>query len=303
MQRNRRFLMVIRAWPVSGAVRLALVMHLAGPFLWGQDREGEIAGENQTEDPAAIPAAIPAAEPAPAGESRQPVPWLGVSVREVDSLVREQLPELRHGGLAVDFVMPGSPAERAGVRQHDILHRVDDQLLFTARQLALLIQSMEIGQESRLAVYRAGESQEVAVALGSHTPGVVRAARPPRYEGEVPPGLFSEFPQLEELLRRQPRGAMPGFRSSVIYLGDFALSAQDEDGTVEISIREGKEAVRIRDAEGSLVFEGTLEDISEGKGPGEPWPGKISALTKRYRSSGLPWPSEVAPVEEAGGKR
>ncbi len=300
MQRNHRFLMGAPGWSVSGAVRLALAVNLAAPslFLWGQDPVGEGGVESQAVDPAAIPEA----EPAPAGESRQPLPWLGVSVREVDSLVRGQLPELRHGGLAVDFVMPGSPAERAGVRQHDILHRVDDQLLFTARQLALLIQSMEIGQEAHLAVYRGGESQEFAVALGSHTPGVMRTARAPRYEGEVPPGLFSEFPQLEELLRRQPRGAMPGFRSSVIYLGDFALSAQDEDGTVEISIRDGKEVVRIRDVEGALVFEGALEDITAGKGPGEPWPGKISALTKRYRSSGLPWPSEVAPVEGTGAK-
>ena len=82
--------------------------------------------------------------------------FLGVVTAPATPVLRQQL-KLPNGiGLVVDFVESGSPAETAGLRTYDILHKLNDQLLVNPQQLAVLVRTFKGGDEVSLTVLRAG---------------------------------------------------------------------------------------------------------------------------------------------------
>src|SRR5690606_15534417 len=76
-------------------------------------------------------------EPEEAGPvlAEKEVGWLGVGVTEVNPVVSNQLGLPEHMGLAVEVIVPEGPAEKAGLQPHDILTKLDDQLLVLQQQL------------------------------------------------------------------------------------------------------------------------------------------------------------------------
>ena len=66
------------------------------------------------------------------------VAYLGVMTREVPPELRSQLGLAEGFGLLVDGVMPDSPATAAGIKEHDILVRFEDQQLVNIEQLMRL---------------------------------------------------------------------------------------------------------------------------------------------------------------------
>jgi hypothetical protein len=92
--------------------------------------------------------------------------YLGVSVDPVDPAVHRHLSATQGAGLTVRTVAPNSPAARAGLRQHDILLRWEDQWLFTAGQLRALLGTVEPGQTIQLTILRQGNEQQIELELG-----------------------------------------------------------------------------------------------------------------------------------------
>jgi membrane-associated protease RseP (regulator of RpoE activity) len=91
--------------------------------------------------------------------------YLGVTTSPVPAVLRDQL-RLRPGlGLVVDFVRPDSPAAAAGLRQNDILEKIDDQLLVSNQQLAILVRMHKAGDEVKLSVIREAKPQSITVTL------------------------------------------------------------------------------------------------------------------------------------------
>jgi membrane-associated protease RseP (regulator of RpoE activity) len=112
---------------------------------------------------AALGAALPATQAAPSPEK---VAYLGVGVAPVDETLRDQLKLGRGVGLRVREVVADSPAQKASVKAHDILEKLNDQLLFNGEQLASLVRSYEPGQKVTLAVIRQGDRQNLEISLG-----------------------------------------------------------------------------------------------------------------------------------------
>src|SRR5258708_1330287 len=72
--------------------------------------------------------------------------FLGVSGSPVMPALREQLKLPKGVGLIVEHVEPKSPAEAAGIKQYDVLHKIGDQLLVNAHQLAVLVRMHKPGE-------------------------------------------------------------------------------------------------------------------------------------------------------------
>jgi hypothetical protein len=87
-----------------------------------------------------------------------PAPWLGVTVDEVSEELRAQLPIERGAGLVVRSVVPDGPAAQAGLQIHDVLVRLDDQLLVNGNQLSALVLMKKDGDKARLTYFRGGKS-------------------------------------------------------------------------------------------------------------------------------------------------
>jgi len=76
--------------------------------------------------------------------------FLGVSGSPVMPALREQLKLPKGVGLVVEHVEPKSPAEEAGIKQYDVLHKIGDQLLVNAHQLAVLVRMHKPDEEVTL---------------------------------------------------------------------------------------------------------------------------------------------------------
>jgi hypothetical protein len=129
--------------------------------------------------PAIAPGVAPVAPAAPVAAPARPgvltlraapaklekVPYLGVVTSSAPVAMRDQLKLAPGTGLVVDQLEPGSAAEKAGLKQHDILERLDDQLLINPRQLAALLLSKHPGDEVTLAIVRQGERHTIKARL------------------------------------------------------------------------------------------------------------------------------------------
>jgi hypothetical protein len=146
---------------------------------------------------------------------------LGLRLTRASTVLRQQLALTRGAGLVVEEIIPGSRADKAGIRQHDVLVMLDDQLLVLSEQLTALLESADAGTPLACTILRGG--RKITVSLGKATPplaaGGLRlkpaasaialaqaASAPVDADGIEPPrpsrGLVQPAP--ETLLRQDP---------------------------------------------------------------------------------------------------
>ncbi len=94
--------------------------------------------------------------------------WLGVGLQHV--LVPDRMREAagRERGLMVVALVPGAPAEQAGVLPGDIILEVNGARTGRSRGLAAALGPERIGQPATLKLLRAGEVHLVTVVIGTH---------------------------------------------------------------------------------------------------------------------------------------
>jgi membrane-associated protease RseP (regulator of RpoE activity) len=92
--------------------------------------------------------------------------YLGVRVEE---LTRENAKEYglsgEPRGVGVTQVLKGSPAERAGLRERDVIVRFDGEAVTSVRKLTRLITESSPDHTARIGVLRGGTEQEVSATL------------------------------------------------------------------------------------------------------------------------------------------
>jgi hypothetical protein len=181
--------------------------------------------------------------------------YLGVTTTAPDTALQKQL-QLKPGvGLVVDSVDPDGPAEKAGVRQYDVLHKLDEQLLINSEQLGVLVRSYEPGKEVKLTVIREGKSQTLTAKLGEHiVPPMRLRLVAPTAPGRVATATFQ--PMLEARNAFVPNGAVlvhaPGGQQQ-----NGAAEITIDDGTrkLTISTASGHKRMRGQDKSGKVIFD------------------------------------------------
>ena len=100
-------------------------------------------------------------------------PYLGIRYVQIDASLKEK------NNLSVDYgvlisrgdtpeelaIIPGSPADKAGLLENDIILSVDGQKLDNSKSLSLIIREKKIDQEVTLKVLSKGQEKEVKVKL------------------------------------------------------------------------------------------------------------------------------------------
>lgn len=108
-----------------------------------------------------------------------PVTYLGVATTELSRELSAQLPLPPDTGLLIAAVAPDSPAAKAGLMESDVLSRIDDQIIITTRQLAVLIANHKKDDPVKLTYFRKGQQHETTAILGQHeAPQPVAASDP-----------------------------------------------------------------------------------------------------------------------------
>ena len=99
-------------------------------------------------------------------ERTEKAAFLGVVTSPVSAILHEQLDIPRGMALVVDYIEKDSPAAAAGLKVHDILQKLDDQLLVNPQQLAVLVRSKKPGDSLSIAFLRGGKQTVVTAKLG-----------------------------------------------------------------------------------------------------------------------------------------
>lgn len=95
----------------------------------------------------------------------EPQPYLGVITQSAPPALSTQLGLPEGFGLLVEEVMPGSPAEKAGLQKHDLLKLLNDQQLMSSEQLARLVEAAGKDADVQITLLRKGQEQKVTAKI------------------------------------------------------------------------------------------------------------------------------------------
>lgn len=189
--------------------------------------------------------------------------YLGVETVEVsnENFGKYGLPSVR--GVAVEKVVEGSPAEKAGLLSGDVIVRVNGDEITSTRKLTRLIGEIAPDHTARVTVFRGGSERELSVTLGK---------RPmPKFGETVGFGRLGEIPDfptppdapLIDGLPREPGQPMVwafGKRRQ-IGIGTTTLTKQlaehfgVDSGVMVSSVRESSPAAKAGLKAGDIIVE------------------------------------------------
>ncbi|MEM7011817.1 MAG: PDZ domain-containing protein [Verrucomicrobiota bacterium] len=121
-----------------------------------------------------------AADPAGKGE-----PWLGVSVSEVSKTLRSQLGLANIEGVSIDSVASNSPADKAGIKEGDLLLALANRSISTSAELEAKLRELKVGDTVSVNMMREGKRGTLQVTLEENP-----NSPPP---GAPPAGLLDGF--------------------------------------------------------------------------------------------------------------
>jgi membrane-associated protease RseP (regulator of RpoE activity) len=149
------------------AMLMASVVAMAG--ICAQSQQFAFAAEEELEGPIVqigpssgdeTVAPISSAESAAPAE---PVFWIGLRGRSVeDAVLRTQLQLAEGTGIAIEDIVPDSPAEKAGLRKHDIILRANDDMVDSMETLQQHVQTFK-DKPIELEILRLGKEETVTV--------------------------------------------------------------------------------------------------------------------------------------------
>ncbi len=114
--------------------------------------------------------------------------FIGIQMGELDEQVAAYLKLKSTEGAFVIQVVPGSPADRAGFKEYDVIVEMEGQKIKSWREVQKIIARATIGRELSAKVLRNGKSIALNIKVGDQ-PDELRLSEQPRkqYEGQKAP--------------------------------------------------------------------------------------------------------------------
>ncbi|MCB1724059.1 MAG: DegQ family serine endoprotease [Chromatiaceae bacterium] len=142
--------------------------------------------------------------------------YLGVLIQDVDRDLAESFGMGQPHGALVSRVMPGSPADQAGIRVGDVITEFNGRQLLNSSQLPPLVGTSRIDEPARLKVLRGGKERDISVVVGrlDESPAQVEAESPAAEPDEIAQlglSVIDIDPKVrEELALEESGGALIG---------------------------------------------------------------------------------------------
>jgi len=133
-------------------------------------------------------------------------PQIGVQIRDVADGETSKLKLPAAGGVVVESVTSGSPAEKAGVKAGDVLAEFDGERVRSVAQLTRLVRESAEGRAVKMAVWREGKRLDLSVTpAGGAAPTWFGSSDAGRLQGkiedQIKPLLERELPRIERRFR------------------------------------------------------------------------------------------------------
>jgi serine protease Do len=158
--------------------------------------------------------------------------WLGISIQPVTEEIARSFGLKRAQGALVSDIMTGSPAEKAGLRQGDIIARFAGKEIKSVQQLQLLVAETPVGSQVEIEFFRDGQLKKLSLSLASADSAV--AAIPKSSEtGTGWVGL-----SVEDLPRDMRASGLKGVIVTGIEAGSAAAESGIQRGDVIVSVNQ-----------------------------------------------------------------
>ena len=92
--------------------------------------------------------------------------WLGITVQDITQEIADSLNLKEPRGALVGNVIPGEPAEKAGIKTGDIIIALDDRKIPDTHELLQIIAAIPVGRQVHVTVLRDGREQRLALTVG-----------------------------------------------------------------------------------------------------------------------------------------
>jgi hypothetical protein len=98
------------------------------------------------------------------GQSRG---WLGIGVQNLTPALQVEFGIADDRGVLVAMVVDSGPAQRAGIKEGDVIRSFGEKTIESPRELIALVAQSEIGKKVALSIIRDGKAKTVDVAIGT----------------------------------------------------------------------------------------------------------------------------------------
>jgi len=92
--------------------------------------------------------------------------WIGVEVQEITPPIAESFKLGGTRGALIAYVLPGSPAARAGLKQGDVLIEVQGKPVADPAGMLNLVAALAPGQSAKLKLRRQGQDVDASITVG-----------------------------------------------------------------------------------------------------------------------------------------
>jgi len=112
--------------------------------------------------------------------------WLGVTIQDLKGDLADYYGLKGKTGVLVASVVPGDPADQAGIKPKDVITDVNGQTVNTSRDLTSLAANLGVGDKAQVKILRNGKSKTLEVQIGKRplTMASVSENRQKEKEGE-----------------------------------------------------------------------------------------------------------------------
>jgi len=231
------------------------------------------------------------------------VTFLGVYSTKVSPTLTHQLGFPKGFYLNIQQVEPGSPADEAGLQQHDILQKIDDQIIINPEQLRELIRSKESGVNVGITYFRKGREHTASAKLTTRkvpvrpeAPEFPQKDFPRRF---LPKDLPKDFlPENFRKFHNQPRifqfdfdtnDQHPQVHTQTFTQSDHQTHIQinNDNGSLALDLKGDKGHLTIRDQKGKSLYDGEYKKGQEIEGLPPKWQQHLREIYKQIEK-GVP---------------
>jgi len=190
--------------------------------------------------------------------------WLGVSISDIGSDRARELGMKEETGAEITGVVPGSPAEEAGLQRKDVILEYQGTRVEGAMQLTRMVRETPQGREVSIKTLRGGAVRSVKVKMAGHD-GEEREGRMHR-RIEIPP---IELPEIDlpdiPVVEGLPSSSRLGVSIEDLgeQLGEY-FGVKDGEGVLVRSVRKGSPAEGAGLRAGDVIVKVDGERISDG---------------------------------------
>ena len=129
--------------------------------------------------------------------------WLGVMIQDITPQLAESFGLKSAKGVLVSDVVKGSPAEKAGLKQGDVITRFDTKEIENAHKLSQIVAATPPDTQVKVDILRNGNAKTVTLTIGT-MPSEEQARVAPKEETSWGMAVQELTPQLAQQLGLEP---------------------------------------------------------------------------------------------------